>query len=262
LNTSNLRKTSEEDEIVSNSYFKPATNLRPATRNRIPTGSECIDRLLGGGLELGEITQTFGQSNVGKTHLCHLLCVNLPSLYQAIYIDTERGFRGERLKSIASARGIDYENILPRIHVAQPQNSKQQESCIEEVISFIKSNPNVKLLITDSFTSLYRSDYLERSQLSERASSLNISLNKLSALAQVNNIAVIITNQVSTYHTEYEDPKPFGGNIVSHFSRYIIRLECRRQNGIDAILVKSPLEGFRACSLKIVDSGFLVNNPL
>jgi DNA repair protein RadA len=259
MSTSNLRKTSEE---ASDSFFRSATNLLPDTRNQIPTGSECIDDLLGGGLEPKEITQFYGPPFSGKTHLCHLLCVNLPHPFHAIYIDTERGFRRERIESIANARGLDYLNILPRIHVAQPQNSIRQESYIEEAVSLIKSNPEVKLLIIDSFTSLYKSDYPERSQLSDRASRLNIYLNKLSSLAQANNIAVIITNQNSSYHTAYEEPKPFGGNIVSNMSRYIVRLEHKRRSAIEAVLVKSPLQRYNICHLTLVEGGFLASEGL
>ena len=87
-------------------------------KERLPTGSKHLDDLLSGGLETGEITQFYGPPNSGKTHLCHLLCVVLPSSCQAIYIDTERTFRIEKLHSIAKARGLDSKNILQNIQVA------------------------------------------------------------------------------------------------------------------------------------------------
>ena len=81
-----------------------------------------------------------GNPTGGKTHLCHLLCVVLPSPYQAIYIDTEGGFREEKIQSIATARGLDWTNILPNIQVLQPKDSKQQESHIKDACSVIKSS--------------------------------------------------------------------------------------------------------------------------
>ena len=61
-------------------------------KQRLSTGSQHLDDLLSGGLELGEITQFYGASTAGKTHLCHFLCVILASPHQVIYIDTEGRF--------------------------------------------------------------------------------------------------------------------------------------------------------------------------
>ena len=120
-------------------------------KQRLSTGSKNLDNLLSGGLETGAITQFYGASNTGKTHLCHLVCVVLPSPYQAIYIDTEGGFREERIQSIATARGLDWTNIFPNIQVLQPKDSKQQESHIKNACSIVKSSESkVKLLIVDS----------------------------------------------------------------------------------------------------------------
>ena len=230
------------------------------TTDRIPTGSESFDDLLNGGLERGKITQIYGAPYTGKTHLCHLLSVVLPSAYQAFYIDTERSYSRERIESIANARGLKCRNILPRIQIGQPLSRKQQESCIEEVCSKVRSDSKIKLLIVDSFTSHYRSDYPERSQLSERASRLNKYMNVLSTLAKTSNIAVVITNQTASFqHADFQlnEPRPFGGNIVSYSSSYIIRLECSRRSAVDAVLVKSPMQGYRTCHLTIFEGGFL-----
>jgi RecA/RadA recombinase len=47
---------------------------------------------------------------------------------------------------------------------------------------------------------------------------------KLRNLAQRNNIAVVITNHttVNPDAFEYANPQPFGGNLVSYSSTYII----------------------------------------
>ena len=260
MTTSDPGRVSQEHEIVSNTFLKSASDLATKSRGRISTGSKSFDDLLSGGLERGKITQIYGAPYTGKTHLCHLLSVVLPSPFQAVYIDTERSFRNERIESIANARGLGCRNILPRIHIAQPQDSKKQESCIEEVCSTVRSDPTIKLLIVDSFTSHYRSDYPERSQLSERASRLNKYMNVLSTLAKTSNIAVIITNQTASFQQadfQLNEPKPFGGNIVSYSSSYIIRLERCKRSAVEAILVKSPLQGYRTYHLTVFEGGFL-----
>jgi DNA repair protein RadA len=91
---------------LSNNVFKSDDEFtHQQGKQRLSTGSKNLDDLLSGDLETGAITQFYGASNTGKTHLCHLLCVVLPSSYQAIYIDTEGGFREEKIESIATARG-------------------------------------------------------------------------------------------------------------------------------------------------------------
>ena len=60
----------------------------------------------------------------------------------------------------AKARGLDLTNILQNIIVALPKDSKEQESCIEEACSTVRSNNSkIKLLIIDSIMFHYRAEY-------------------------------------------------------------------------------------------------------
>ena len=250
-----------EDFLSNSSFFRSAADAGQQQRRkeRLPTGSKHLDDLLSGGLETGEITQFYGPPNSGKTHLCHLLCVVLPSSCQAIYIDTEGTFRIEKLHSIAKARGFDPTNILDNIKVVQPTDSKQQESCIEQACVDVRyTNSKIKLLIVDSMMFHYKGEYPGRSGLSERAHRLNIYMYKLRNLAQRNNIAVVITNYMTVNPDafEYGNSQPFGGNLVSHTSTYIISLKRRKMNGIEATLIKSPLRGYLWHPLSITESGF------
>lgn len=56
-------------------------------------------------------------------------------------------------------------------------------------------------------TSLYKVDYPGRAKLSDKQQKLNQYMHKLSILAQINNIAVVVTNQV-----QYTPDNPFGIN--------------------------------------------------
>jgi DNA repair protein RAD51 len=42
---------------------------------QLTTGSKELDRLLGGGIETGSITEVFGEFRTGKSQLCHTLAV-------------------------------------------------------------------------------------------------------------------------------------------------------------------------------------------
>lgn len=41
----------------------------------LTTGSAELDRLLGGGIETGSITEIFGEFRTGKSQLCHTLAI-------------------------------------------------------------------------------------------------------------------------------------------------------------------------------------------
>lgn len=57
--------------------FTTATefHLRRSEIITLTTGSSELDKLLGGGLETGSITEIFGEFRTGKTQICHTLAV-------------------------------------------------------------------------------------------------------------------------------------------------------------------------------------------
>lgn len=78
----------------------------------LTSGSRELDKLLGGGIETGSITEVFGEFRTGKTQLCHTLAVScqLPISQgggegKCLYIDTEGTFRPERLLAVSESIG-------------------------------------------------------------------------------------------------------------------------------------------------------------
>lgn len=57
--------------------FTTATELHQKRSEIIllTTGSRELDKLLGGGIETGSITEIFGEFRTGKTQICHTLAV-------------------------------------------------------------------------------------------------------------------------------------------------------------------------------------------
>src|SRR5437870_3124265 len=154
----------------------PFTSEKYKEIERISLGSKTLDGLLGGrGLHIGAITEFFGESNSGKTQICHTLCVMVQLDKdqggldgKAIYIDTESTFTQERIGPIAEARGIDRNKAVNNIMIASPTSSSEQELYLERVGSIIDQHKNIKLLVVDCVTSLYRADYIGRTALPER----------------------------------------------------------------------------------------------
>jgi DNA repair protein RadA len=214
---------------------------------RVSTGSKNFDELLGGGIESWAMTELFGEFGSGKSQVCHTLCVMVQKPKDeggldagAVYIDTEGTFRPERIQEIAEARDMDSEKVLSRITVARAYNSAHQELIVKELGRVIEPN-KVKLVILDSAVAHYRAEFLGRGTLAERQQRLNRFMHQLLRIAEIYNVAVVVTNQVqSAPDSFFGDPtRPTGGHVVAHTSTYRIYLRKAAKNRI-ARMVDSP----------------------
>jgi len=242
------------DELV-----KMRQNVR-----RLSTGSKQIDELLGGGLETQTITEFYGEYGVGKSILCHQLAVNvqLPEDRgglngSALYIDTENTFRPEWIVRIATTLGMDPAQAARNIIYSEAFNSDHQTLLLEKADKVIQDN-KIKLIIIDSLTSHFRSEYLGREMLAERQQKLNSHLHRLVRLARAFNACAVVTNQVMSKPDQFfaMAVEAVGGHIVSHSSHTRVFLR-RTANGPVRIcrLVSSPYlpEGERI--FKITEEG-------
>ena len=116
--------------------------------------------------------------------------------------------------------GLDIDEVVRNIIYAEAYTSDHQMFLLENADEVIKEN-NVKLIIVDSLTSHFRSEYLGREMLASRQQKLNKHMRVLMKLAEMNNIAVLVTNQVMARpDIMFGDPTaPIGGNIVGHASK-------------------------------------------
>jgi DNA repair protein RAD51 len=208
---------------------------------QLTTGAAQLDRLLGGGIETGQITEVFGEFRCGKTQLCHTLCVvcQLPidrggAESKALYIDTEGTFRPERLQSIAQRYDLNVEDVLENVTYARAYNAEHQEKLLVEAAA-VFCESRYALLVVDSATGLFRTDYTGRGELAERQQALNRFLRKLQRIADEHGVAVLITNQVMSSPDSgpaaFMGPqvKPIGGHIIGHASQ--TRLSLRKGKG-------------------------------
>lgn len=239
---------------------------------QITTGSAKLDRLLKGGVETGQITEVFGEFRCGKTQLCHTLCVacQLPiskggGESKALYIDTEGTFRPERLADIARRYGLNEEDVLENVTYARAYNAEHQDRLLAEAAS-VFCESRYAVLIVDSATGLFRTDYSGRGELAERQQALNRYLRKLQRIADEHGVAVVITNQVmaspESGPAAYMGPqvKPIGGHIIGHASQ--TRLYFRKGKGETRIckVYDSPSlpEGE---AMFAIDAGGIVDAP-
>jgi len=212
---------------------------------KISTGSKNLNKLLGGGVETGAITECFGQYGSGKTQIGHMLSVqcqlNDPDAV-AVYIDTENTFRPNRIKQFAEGAGADPDKILKNIKIARAFNSDHQMLLVDKAEELIKQGLKVKLIVVDSLTAHFRAEFLGRGTLAERQQKLNKHMHALAKLADMYNLAIYVTNQVMARPDMFfGDPtEAIGGNIVAHNSTYRVYLRRGKKGTRVAKLVDAP----------------------
>jgi DNA repair protein RadA len=230
---------------------------------RYTTGSKRLDDFLKGGIESQAITELTGEFGSGKSQICHTLCVTAATnnsskgqINSIIFLDTENTFRPERVHQIAEARRLDSEEIMKKVYVCKIVNSAQLEALIRSLGKSIEEY-KAKLVIVDSIISLHRAEYTGRETLAERQQRLNVMLHKLIRLAEVYNVAVVLTNQVQTTpDNTFENPsvRAAGGNIMGHACTYRIFLRKAGRDRI-AVMVDSPHHAYSQVKFTISERG-------
>lgn len=231
---------------------------------RLTTGSRLLDELLGGGLETQTITEFYGEYGSGKSQICHQLCVNVQLPPErgglggaVLYIDTENTFRTERIVQMARHLDLDPGEAVKKIIFAEAYTSDHQMFLVDNADKVIREN-GIRLIVVDSLTSHFRSEYLGREMLAERQQKLNKHLHRLIRLARVFNAGAVVTNQVMAKPDVFfgNVVHPVGGHIIAHTShtRIFLRKSARGPVRI-ARLVSSPYlpEGERI--FKITENG-------
>jgi len=231
---------------------------------RLSTGSKALDKLVDGGLETQTITEFYGEYGSGKSQICHQLCVNVQLPPErgglngaALYVDTENTFRLERIVQMSKFLGLDPEKVAKKIIYAEAYTSDHQMFLLENADEIIKAN-NIKLIIVDSLTAHFRSEYLGREMLASRQQKLNKHMHKLIALARAFNTVAVVTNQVMAKPDQFfgDAIHPIGGNIVGHTSNTRIYLR-KAPHGPTRIarLVSSPYLPEGEEILKVTENG-------
>ncbi|CCU74603.1 DNA repair protein RAD51 [Blumeria hordei DH14] len=234
----------------------------------ITTGSKQLDTLLAGGIETGSVTEIFGEFRTGKSQICHTLAVTCQLPFdmgggegKCLYIDTEGTFRPVRLLAVANRYGLSGEEVLDNVAYARAYNSDHQLQLLNQAAAMM-CETRFSLLVVDSATSLYRTDFVGRGELSSRQTHLAKFLRTLQRLADEFGIAVVITNQVvaqvdggPSAMFNPDPKKPIGGNIIAHAST--TRLSLKKGRGETRIckIYDSPCLPESDCLFAINEDG-------
>jgi DNA repair protein RAD51 len=162
----------------------------------------------------------------------------------AMYIDTEGTFRPERLVPIAKRFDLDPQKVLDNVAYARAHNSEHQNKLLQQAAALMCEN-RFALLVVDSATALYRTDYSGRGELSARQMSLAKFLRHLQRLADEFGVAVVMTNQVVAQVDggamfAADNKKPIGGHIIAHASTTRLSLRKGRNESRVCKIYDSP----------------------
>jgi RAD51-like protein 2 len=175
--------------------------LQTEQRN-ISTGSAEMDRLLGGGIQLGTVTEICGMAGLGKTQLSMQLCATVQSLgnqVKSVYIDTEGSFIPRRMQQIAQGfmdrtqSDQDWQHILNQIDYLRVHTLPELLAAIHVVDQALQTEP-IQLVIIDSIAFHFRSI----TNFQERTRILNTLAQTFRKWASQHQIAVVLTNQMTT----------------------------------------------------------------
>ncbi|OLE68542.1 DNA repair and recombination protein RadA [archaeon 13_1_20CM_2_51_12] len=261
------RIIAEARDSISLSFIRADELMKmKANVRRLTTGSKAFDGLIGGGLETQTITEVYGEYGVGKSILCHQLAINVQLPIDkggldggALYLDTEQTFRPEWIVRMAKTAGLEPTDVAQRIIYSEAYNSDHQILLLEKADQIIKDN-NIRVIIIDSLTSHFRSEYIGREMLAERQQRLNNHMHRLIRLARGFNAVAIVTNQVMSKPDQFfaNSVDAVGGHIVAHTSHTRVFLRRAATGPIRiARLVSSPYlpEGERI--FKVTEGGIV-----
>ena len=257
LGEATSRKIIQAARDSLNFGFISADEILERRRNmlKITTGSAALDDLFGGGIETSSVTELYGEYRTGKTQLAHQLCVTaqLPrelgglrvnGPVKVIYIDTEGTFRPERILNMAKRweGDLDVKEVLKNILHGRAYNSDHQMVLSEKAAQDSQTEP-IALVVVDSLIAHFRAEYVGRGTLATRQQKLNQHIHTLLKMAEVGNMAVILTNQVHSSPDQFfGDPTaPVGGNIVAHASQTRVYLRKSKGERRIARIADSPL---------------------
>jgi DNA repair protein RadA len=152
---------------------------------------------------------------------------------------------------------LDPAQVVKNIIYAEAYTSDHQMFLLDNADEVIKAN-NVKLIIVDSLTGHFRSEYIGREMLAPRQQKLNKHMHKLIRLARAFNAVAVVTNQVMAKPDVFfgDAIHPIGGHIVGHTShtRFYLRKAAHGPLRI-ARLISSPYLPEGEEILKITENG-------
>lgn len=214
----------------------------------ITTGSPSIDKVLGGGIRTGLITNILSDSREARFSLCYSLCVNaarLNSTSTVIFGDTQGIFRPEKIFSYL--RNDQASNSILR----QIRRLRVLSTNVQMILVNYALQLHPVLIIIDNFTYLFLNE--KKKKLSVQFS-LRKHLHDLALSAINNDVAVVITNTISSNKESKDTEDIFEKKVISFNELLNKTISNLTHVVLELKTVKADESRFSAKSLKPISS--------
>ncbi len=175
----------------------------------ISTGLTELDKLLGGGIAAGMVTDIFGPSGSGKTQLAMQICVSAIN-EKIIYQDTSGRFWPSRILEMMKAKDLGAE-LLDNIIIARIRNTAEQIDSLKKI-----SEIGPGLVVIDSITDLFSFEYSKESNALEKHIKFMQYMHSLCLVAVQNKIPIVATNVVRGPEGQYHENLAKSISIFTH----------------------------------------------
>ena len=273
------------DAVSDDVAPRPATALELKQRvemNTLPTGLELIDRKLLGGVSARSVTELVGAPGVGKTQFSMMLSVLAlrqaasraapGERYGVVYLDTEAGFRSERMVQMAESLfppilSEACQQLGSRVHYLHLTSSRALMAALDQLESLVIEQ-GIRLVVLDSAAALVRKEY-GRDNIAERQRLLGQQAAVLKRIAENFAIPVLVTNQMTTHRSEVagdgnEPTEQLSAALGTSWAHAVnTRLELQR--GADGRrelrITKSPVSSTCTLPVELVVTGLVAAEP-
>lgn len=190
---------------------------------RIPSGSDAIDCITGGGYPLGRIIEIFGPASSGKTTGCYHAIAQAQKMFPdkfCAFVDSEYSFDAQ----YAEALGVNVSELV----VAQPDSGTDAFAMVQALVE-----NGASMVVIDSVAAMLPREEAEeedygKSSVGTQARMMSKGLRKLTAIVGKHKCVILFTNQMrDKIGVMYGDPSTVsGGKALQYYAS--IRLKFTR----------------------------------
>ncbi len=154
----------------------------------IPFGIGSLDKLTGGGVPVGMVSEIYGPESTAKSSLClKLVAQAQKQKTKCGYIDMELAMTAQ----LAQQMGVDTSNLI----ISRPATGEEAFELLEDMME-----KDIKLIIVDSVSSMVPGDELEadfdQQSIGLQARMMSKGMRKIIGCAMRNEAAVVFINQI------------------------------------------------------------------
>ncbi len=193
------------------------------------TGIPALDELMGGGILNSELVLLYGEAGSGKSGLMMQLASNFASQgRKSIYIQTDSRFPTVRFRQIA---GSKWKQVVEQVPILELHKFDEQERLTEVLPRYVGSS--MRLVLWDTFTSLYRTAQSTSKQNVLLNKSLNRQLVLLLELAREKEISIILAAQMRGFirtpenddESEWRGEGPVAEKVLDYWTGIRLKLQ-------------------------------------